>query len=87
MIQFQHTWMANPENIRNQSFGEKQCEPALIVGMPVGFVNAAESKDALMNQKEIPYVTIQGRKGGSALAACVVNQLAEMALGRGSREK
>lgn len=54
--------------------------PRLIVGMPVGFVNAAESKDLLLCRTDVPYVTIQGRKGGSALAACVVNQLAEAAL-------
>ncbi|WP_243545772.1 precorrin-8X methylmutase [Pseudodesulfovibrio tunisiensis] len=53
--------------------------PALVVGMPVGFVNAAESKDLLI-QSELPYIAIQGRKGGSALAACVVNAIAEMAL-------
>lgn len=57
-----------------------QCRPALIVGMPVGFVNAAESKALLMEQKRIPYITIAGRKGGSALAACVMNQLAEFVL-------
>ena len=57
-----------------------KCRPALIVGMPVGFVNAAESKALLMAQKTIPYITISGRKGGSALAACVINQLAELVL-------
>ena len=56
--------------------------PALIVGMPVGFVNAAESKARLVRAAPCPYVTIAGRKGGSALAACVVNQLAELALER-----
>ena len=59
---------------------KNRCMPALIVGMPVGFVNAAESKEMLMAQTAIPYITIEGRKGGSALAASVVNQLAEMAL-------
>lgn len=54
--------------------------PALIIGMPVGFVNAAESKALLMAQERIPYITIEGRKGGSALAASVVNALAEIAL-------
>ncbi|BDQ35557.1 precorrin-8X methylmutase [Pseudodesulfovibrio portus] len=49
--------------------------PALVVGMPVGFVNAAESKALLMSRK-IPYISIEGRKGGSALAASVVNALA-----------
>ena len=59
-----------------------QCKPALIVGMPVGFVNAVESKEMLVEQKAVPYITIKGRKGGSALAACVVNQLAEITLSR-----
>jgi len=39
----------------------------------------------LMEQMEVPYIGIEGRKGGSALAACVVSQLAEIALG-GSQE-
>lgn len=52
--------------------------PELVVGMPVGFVNAAESK-ALLMSRDIPYITIEGRKGGSALAACVINALAEIA--------
>ena len=60
--------------------GKGKCKPALIVGMPVGFVNAAESKELLMEQRDIPYITIAGRKGGSALAACVINQLAEFVL-------
>ncbi|MDY7002165.1 MAG: precorrin-8X methylmutase [Thermodesulfobacteriota bacterium] len=57
-----------------------EARPKLIIGMPVGFVAAAESKEALMAQNLIPYVTIKGRKGGSALAASVVNALADMAL-------
>ena len=56
--------------------------PGLIIGMPVGFVHAAESKELLMAQDRIPFITVAGRKGGSALAACVVNALAEMALAR-----
>jgi precorrin-8X/cobalt-precorrin-8 methylmutase len=62
--------------------GEGKCKPALIVGVPVGFVNAAESKEALISQKETPSITIKGRKGGSALAASVINQLAEIALAK-----
>jgi len=54
-----------------------QAAPALVVGMPVGFVNAAESKALLAAQDILPFVTIQGRKGGSPLAGCVVNALAE----------
>lgn len=59
-----------------------ECRPALIVGMPVGFVNAAESKDLLMAQQKIAYIAVTGRKGGSSLAASVINQLAEVALAR-----
>ena len=59
---------------------EGMCTPALIVGMPVGFVNAAESKELLAQQDRIPCITIRGRKGGSSLAAATVNQLAQLAL-------
>jgi precorrin-8X/cobalt-precorrin-8 methylmutase len=51
-----------------------QVRPALIVGLPVGFVNAAESKAALA-QLDHPYITNTGRKGGSNVAAAVVNAL------------
>jgi len=54
--------------------------PALVVGMPVGFVNAAESKELLMAQDRVPFITIAGRKGGSALAGSAVNALADLAL-------
>lgn len=50
--------------------------PAAIVGFPVGFVGAAESKDELhTNPRGIPYATLLGRKGGSAMAAAAVNAL------------
>jgi len=65
-----------------QRMEKGECRPALIVGVPVGFVNAAESKELLILQRETPYLTIRGRKGGSNLAAAVVNQLAEIALGQ-----
>jgi len=45
-----------------------------IVGTPVGFVGAAESKDDLM-QTEIPHISLKGRKGGSAIAASIVNSV------------
>jgi precorrin-8X/cobalt-precorrin-8 methylmutase len=45
-----------------------------IVGTPVGFVGAAESKDELM-QTEIPHISLKGRKGGSAIAASIVNSV------------
>ncbi|WP_245197548.1 precorrin-8X methylmutase [Jiella mangrovi] len=51
--------------------------PALIIGVPVGFVGAAESKAALLETTYgVPFVTISGRRGGSALAASAVNALA-----------
>jgi precorrin-8X/cobalt-precorrin-8 methylmutase len=51
-------------------------KPACIVGMPVGFVGAAESKAELIaNSRGIPFATIQGRKGGSAMASSVINAL------------
>jgi precorrin-8X/cobalt-precorrin-8 methylmutase len=53
--------------------------PALVVGLPVGFVNAAESKAALLDL-DIPYITNVGRKGGSNVAASVVNALILLAL-------
>lgn len=58
--------------------GEDRAHPALIVGLPVGFVNAAESKAALM-EMDYPYISNIGRKGGSNLAASVVNALTILA--------
>ncbi|MBW4039800.1 MAG: precorrin-8X methylmutase [Acidobacteria bacterium] len=60
------------------SAGEnKSLYPALIVGIPVGFVGAAESKAALAtNAFGIPFLTVHGRRGGSAIAAAAVNALA-----------
>ncbi|NQU61599.1 MAG: precorrin-8X methylmutase [Rhodospirillales bacterium] len=50
--------------------------PAVICGFPVGFVGAAESKEALIeNAQDIPFITLRGRRGGSALAAACVNAL------------
>jgi precorrin-8X/cobalt-precorrin-8 methylmutase len=57
---------------------QKMARPALIVGLPVGFVNAAESKTALM-ETGYPYITNVGRKGGSNVAASVVNALGILA--------
>jgi precorrin-8X/cobalt-precorrin-8 methylmutase len=51
--------------------------PALVLGFPVGFVGAAESKEALAgNPFGLPFVALRGRRGGSALAAAAVNALA-----------
>jgi precorrin isomerase len=52
-------------------------KPALILGFPVGFVGAAESKAELMaNSRGVAFITLQGRRGGSAIAAAAVNALA-----------
>jgi precorrin-8X/cobalt-precorrin-8 methylmutase len=50
--------------------------PAAIIGIPVGFVGAAESKRALAEDGRVPYLTVHGRRGGSAMAAAAVNALA-----------
>ncbi len=52
-------------------------KPAAIVGIPVGFVGAAEAKDALAaDPRGVPFLTVRGRMGGSAIAAAAVNALA-----------
>ncbi len=50
--------------------------PAAIIGMPVGFVGAAESKQALAEDGRVPFATVHGRRGGSAMAVAAVNALA-----------
>ena len=50
--------------------------PAAVIGMPVGFVGAAESKEALIADGRVPYIVVRGRKGGSAMAAATVNAMA-----------
>jgi precorrin-8X/cobalt-precorrin-8 methylmutase len=50
--------------------------PAAIIGVPVGFVGAAEAKEALMRDGRVPCLIVSGRKGGSAMAAAAVNALA-----------
>jgi precorrin-8X/cobalt-precorrin-8 methylmutase len=56
-------------------------KPAAIIGMPVGFVGAAESKDALAeNSFGVPYAIVRGRLGGSAITAAAVNALARPGL-------
>ena len=52
-------------------------KPALIIGLPVGFVGAAESKAELAaNPRGVPFLTLRGRKGGSAMASAAINALA-----------
>ena len=57
--------------------GEGKIKPALIIGVPVGFVNVVQSKELIM-QTNIPYIVARGRKGGSNIAACICNALLYM---------
>ena len=52
-------------------------QPELIIGVPVGFVNVVQSKELIM-QADVPYIVAKGRKGGSNIAACIVNALLYM---------
>jgi precorrin-8X/cobalt-precorrin-8 methylmutase len=54
--------------------------PAAVIGMPVGFVGAAESKAALSEADQVPWAIVEGRLGGSAMAAAAVNALARPGL-------
>ncbi|HEX3016140.1 MAG TPA: precorrin-8X methylmutase [Desulfobacteria bacterium] len=60
---------------------EEGKRPALIVGCPVGFVGAAESKEVLA-QQQIPFITVKGNKGGSTIAAAIVNALIYLSVQR-----
>lgn len=53
--------------------------PAAVVGIPVGFVGAAESKQVLARDGRVPFVVVHGRRGGSAMTAAAVNALASEA--------
>jgi len=55
----------------------KKISPALVIGVPVGFVGASESKE-LMRKTDIPYIITQGRKGGSTVAVAILNALLYM---------
>ncbi|NNM69406.1 MAG: precorrin-8X methylmutase [Gallionella sp.] len=58
---------------------EQRVRPALIVGMPVGFVSAAESKKLLSEITDIPWITIAGRKGGSTLVVATIHAILALA--------
>jgi len=58
-----------------QMVKEKIVKPALIIGIPVGFICAAESKEELSKLEEIPFITNIGRKGGSSSASAIINAL------------
>ena len=57
---------------------EENIRPAVIIGVPVGFVGAAESKAQLAAQNEIPFITVAGTKGGSSIAVAAVNAILYM---------
>ncbi|QXX76222.1 precorrin-8X methylmutase [Methylovirgula sp. HY1] len=54
--------------------------PAAVIGMPVGFVGAVESKEALIADGRLPYLVMRGRRGGSAMTAATINALASTKL-------
>lgn len=56
---------------------QKKVSPLLIIGVPVGFVNVVQSKELIMTA-DVPYIVAKGRKGGSNIAACIVNALLYM---------
>ncbi|KQP88239.1 precorrin-8X methylmutase [Methylobacterium sp. Leaf117] len=51
--------------------------PAAVIGIPVGFIGAAESKEALARDGRVPFIVVHGRRGGSAMTAAAVNALAQ----------
>jgi precorrin-3B synthase len=57
-------------------FDETPIRPAAVIGVPVGFVGAAESKEALLADGRVPCMIVRGRKGGSAMAVAAINALA-----------
>jgi precorrin-8X/cobalt-precorrin-8 methylmutase len=59
-----------------------EADPALVIGVPVGFVSAAESKERLREQGLAPYITNRGRKGGTPVAVAITNALLRLARGR-----
>ena len=54
---------------------ESKLRPALIIAMPVGFVNVVQSKELILSLKKTPFIVARGRKGGSNIAAAVCNAL------------
>ena len=56
---------------------EGRISPALVIGVPVGFVNVVQSKELIM-ETDVPYIVARGRKGGSNVAAAICNALLYM---------
>jgi precorrin-8X/cobalt-precorrin-8 methylmutase len=61
---------------------EEGARPALVVGMPVGFVSAAESKALMALESDVPWIVIRGRKGGSTLVVAAIHALLGLAEAR-----
>ncbi len=59
---------------------ENKANPVLVVGVPVGFVEARESKEELL-KSAVPHIAIRGRKGGSTVAVAIINALLKLAAG------
>lgn len=57
---------------------ESKVRPALVIGVPVGFVGAAESKEYLTQHSPVSYITVHGNKGGSPIAAAIINAMLYM---------
>ncbi len=62
----------------NRMIKEEKVRPALVIAMPVGFVHVVESKEELMSL-DVPYITLEGRRGGSPLAVSVIHALCALA--------
>ena len=54
---------------------EEGARPALVIGVPVGFVSAAESKEAIIALHDVPFIVARGRKGGSPIAVAIIHAL------------
>lgn len=61
---------------------EEGIRPALVIGMPVGFVSAADSKDLMARVPDVPWIVIRGRKGGSTLVVAALHALLALAEAR-----
>jgi precorrin-8X/cobalt-precorrin-8 methylmutase len=62
---------------------ERGVRPALVVGVPVGFVSAAESKEAVI-ESGVPFIAARGRKGGSPIAVAVLHALLMLSVAEAS---
>lgn len=65
---------------------EAGIKPALIIGVPVGFISTVESKEALQKVTGVPWITTVGRKGGSTVAVAIVNALLRLAANAPAQE-